>query len=126
VTPAPGAYAKVDEHMQAGGAGCLFHWDNGSARSDVWHTNFFAVALSHPEFWPPVAAGGDADVLERQWGRQLQSLGYPGDFWKTHNADDRRFAHRHEEPRPLPAPDAPPPAPARAGRGRRWSVLWLA
>jgi hypothetical protein len=125
VTPAAGVYRLVDERMQAGTAGCLFHWENGSARSDVWHTNFFTVALADEALWPPVVGPGDPDVLERKWGRQLGDLGYPGEWWRTHNSCGKRFLHEHLDNGPPPPDDAPPPRPARGPRRRRWYFLWL-
>jgi hypothetical protein len=127
VTPNPGTYKLVDERMRAGLAGCVFHWANGSARSDVWHTNFFAVGLSDESLWPPVANPGDPDVLERQWGRLLGDRSYGGlEWWKTHNSDEKRFVHVHKDNGPPPAVDTPPPPPARGKRRRRWYLLWLA
>jgi hypothetical protein len=113
VRPEPQTYALVDAHMQDGGAGVVFHWANGTTRHNIWHTNFFAVALGDASLWPSVSPPNDPDVLERQWGRKLSARGYPGRWWQTHNSRCQRFVHEHLPPAPPPACDEPLPPPPR-------------
>jgi hypothetical protein len=93
VEPKPGAYRTIDKRMQEGCQAFLIHWPNGVCRSDIWHTNFFAVGMDE-NYWPPVAEVTDADTLERQWGLSLSARRLPY-IEKSHNASNRFFSHRH-------------------------------
>lgn len=101
----------ADVHLQEGTIGqffneivrnenkaVLYHWANGCVSSGTWHTNCFGVCLDSA-YWPPVSPPNEQDVLERQWGKQLESK--PALF-QWHNSGDRRFLHRHESEQ-LPA-----------------------
>lgn len=100
----------VDDHVAAGARAVVLFWPNGCVRSDIWHTNFFAVCLDE-RYWPPVLGEGDSDTLEWAWGKHLLRADLPG-VVRGHNSRERRFAHRHES-------DAHPPWPVvpQAGDG---------
>jgi hypothetical protein len=92
VRPQPGTFAFIRDKLREGRA-VVFHWENGSVRHDVWHTNFFCVPSDDPSFWPPLSPRGSQDVLERQWGAAIK--GKEGVFcW--HNSGNRRFLHAHQ------------------------------
>jgi hypothetical protein len=83
----------------------LFHWNNGVAIQGVWHTNFFAVPTEE-QYWPPVSPADEQDVLEAQWGKQLNRLQPPA-ILKTHNNNEKRFVHRHLSEHQAPWPIFP-------------------
>lgn len=120
VEPNPGTYRFVNDFMQQDGDGVLFHWENGSARNNVWHTNFFAISLDNEASWPPIAERGDPDVLERKWGRQLDDQNYLGNWLRTHNSSEKRFKHRHLELSPLPSETEPLPTHPKKSWWKKW------
>jgi hypothetical protein len=93
VRPTLSGYRDANQFMQTAGAFVCF-WPNGCVHTDVWHTNFFGVCADEA-YWPPVSGSGNADTLERQWGRQLADRHLP-DVIKSHNANNRYFSHTHE------------------------------
>lgn len=92
--------AKMKEHQAV-----LYHWDNGSCNSGIWHTNFFAVCLDE-RYWPPLSPPEHADVLERQWGRKLELIRPEGVF-EWNNSRNQRFKHLHESESLEPLPFRP-------------------
>jgi hypothetical protein len=121
VCPNKGTYRFVDEHMQQDGDGAVFHWENPTARANVWHTNFFAIRPNHTASWPPIVEPGDADVLERKWGRQLENL--PGNWLRTHNSNNKRFVHEHLPISPVPCPEVPLPIRPKKSWWKRWGFF---
>jgi hypothetical protein len=95
ITPREGlAYSFIDKSMNEGASAVLFHWENSCIRHGVWHSNFFAVSFDD-QYWPPVSDVNDDDVLERQWGKLLDSRGLSG-VVKSHNYQNKKFFHTHE------------------------------
>ncbi len=88
------AYQFIDLKMNDGDKAVLFHWQNGCAHHNIWHTNFFAVALDE-KYWPPLSEFGDADVLESKWGKELANKNLPG-ICESHNSNNKKFLHIHE------------------------------
>lgn len=93
IWPQDGTLGFVHGHMAEHEA-VLFHWENGIAHQDVWHTNFFAVGMDQ-RYWPPLSSPDHMDTLERQWGMALAKAGLPAIF-RWHNSGGRRFLHRHQ------------------------------
>jgi hypothetical protein len=87
-----GVLKLLQKQITDGHHAVVFHWNNGCANADVWHTNFFGVSLSS-EWWPPVSSPEHQDVLERQWGKVLEGRPSVG---REHNSNDRKFIHRHQ------------------------------
>lgn len=82
----------IEREILAENEAVVFHWSNGSANANVWHTNCFGVTMNR-DYWPPLSTPLEQDVLERQWGKALD--GKPR-VCRAHNANDKRFLHRHE------------------------------
>jgi hypothetical protein len=64
----PGTYKLINDNIKTNNA-VLFFWENGIARENVWHTNFFAV--KNLQYLPPVNTPMDSDVLETKYGKYL-------------------------------------------------------
>ncbi len=83
-----GIYKMLDGLMHNGEQAVLFFWQNGIARENAWHTNFFCV-LPKKEYWPPICESWDADTLEVQWGKRLGDKNLP--FYRNHNSRCLKF-----------------------------------
>lgn len=93
ILPHRSTYEYVVRQIQDGYQAVLFHWDNGIARQDVWHTNFFCIPTIR-DYWPPLSPADEQDVLERQWGKLLLEVQPPA-ICKTHNYKEKRFTAGH-------------------------------
>lgn len=105
ITVQPGAYGFIQQEIKNGAKAVLFHMENSVIHHDIWHTNFFAVT-SDVSLWPPLGSNGDADILERKWGKVLRDQNRSG-FAVGHNYNNRRFIHNHESERLPSFPIAP-------------------
>jgi hypothetical protein len=88
IFPNSGTYKLVDTLLHEKEKAVLFFWENGIARENVWHTNFFAISNDR-NYWPPLSDKNEADTLEVQWGKQLANKNLP--FYRTHNSRCLKF-----------------------------------
>lgn len=91
ITTKPQIYRWIDAEIEKYEA-VLFFWNNGISLENVWHTNFFVTRSRN--YWPPLAKEGDADTLERIWGRYL-SENKLNNFSRSHNSRGLKFNHDH-------------------------------
>lgn len=86
-----GTYKLINNSIKDNNA-VLFFWENGIARENVWHTNFFAV--KNPLYLPPVNGDSDSDVLETRYGKYLINNNL-NCFIRSHNSRNKKFQHLH-------------------------------
>lgn len=86
-----GTYKLINDNIKTNNA-VLFFWENGIARENVWHTNFFAV--KNLQYLPPVNTPMDSDVLETKYGKYLLNNNL-NSFLRSHNSRSKKFQHLH-------------------------------
>ena len=88
-----GTYKFIEKHIKNEMKAILFHWENAMVREHIWHTNFLVTSLDEV-YWPPISNPAHFDVLERQYGLQIEKTNPPG-VVKWHNYNNKRFIHEH-------------------------------